>query len=88
MNWLTKKKEAGTELESFADVDTMNLDQLFELAQKYGAVHLWQNDDGRWAMRLALPTSNPAIKAEVMNKGYARTPHAAIIDCLQRLNGG
>lgn len=86
MNWLTKKKD--TELESFADVDTMNLDQLFELAQQHGQVHIWQNDNGRWACRLGLPTSNPAIKAEVMNKGYASTPHAAIIDCLQRLNGG
>lgn len=87
MNWLTKKRDAETGLEPFADVDRMNLDQLFELAQKYGAIHLWQNDNGRWAMRLALPTSNPAIKAEVMNKGYASTPHAAIIDCLHRLNG-
>lgn len=86
MNWLTKKKE--TELEPFADVDSMNLDQLFALAEKHGGVHIWQNDDGRWSMRLELPTSNPAIKAEVSNKGFDSTPHQAIINCLRRLNGG
>lgn len=88
MNWLTKKAETGTDLEEHVDFTTMNLDQLFELAQQYGSIHLWQNDNGRWSIRLELPTSNPAIKAEVQNKGFAQTPHAAIIDCLQRLNGG
>ena len=55
------------------------LDELFAEAAKYGRLSiLMQHDDGQWSATLVVPTTNPAITAELKSGHGHMTPHEAM----------
>ncbi len=63
------------------------LDGLFAEIGKYGRLSiLMQHDNGDWSARIDIPTTNPAIRAE-LSSGFDKsfkTPHEALKEILRK----
>lgn len=60
------------------------LDELFAELAKYGRLSLYQHDDGKWSAKLEIPTTNPAITAEIRSGFNHGTPHEALKELLKK----
>ncbi len=54
------------------------LDGLFAEIAKCGRLSMMRHDDGTWSARLKVPTTNPAITAQLESGFNHTTPHKAL----------